>query len=139
MPCKACVETRNPKAFVAKNAFRHLKHIGVMHEKALNFMSSLAITKMESKFLIKKKPNNFSPEAFGASILKNVTNSPAVFSCKLCVKSFSSENELTVHKNSHKEGRNYNCRYCGKTSDNAKQFKHHLLSHKNDLSKAKLA
>jgi len=144
MPCKLCVEKSNPKAFVAKSAFRHLKHIGVMHEKALNFMSSSAKIKLEAKFSIKKKISNFSPEAFSASILKNVTipktNNPTVlFSCKLCVKSFVNEDELNTHKITHKEGRNYNCRYCGQTSDNAKQFKLHLLSHKNELSKAKLS
>jgi len=139
LPCKACVETRQPKAFVAKNLFRYLKHLGVVHEKALIFMSSVGKEKMERKFSNQKKVRNLSPEAFGAS-MKNViiSTTGVAFNCKLCVKSFSTEDELNSHKSSHKEGKNYNCRYCGVTCDNAKQFKLHLLSHKNELSRSKL-
>merc|ERR1712119_234070 len=98
-------------------------------------MSVRARNQIETKYKMKKKTGNFNPEAFGASILKSVTISNAtkasVHNCKLCTKSFDSEDMLNAHTKTHKEGRNYNCRHCVQTSENAKQFKMHLLSHKN--------
>merc|ERR1712183_972091 len=82
-----------------------------------------------------KKTGNFNPEALGPSISTKVTTSKSskasVHNCKLCTKSFDSEDLLNAHTKTHKEGRNYNCRHCVQTSENAKQFKMHLLSHKN--------
>lgn len=142
MPCRVCFEARQPKAFVAKSAFRHLKHVGVMHEKVLAYMSSFAKEMMERKFVIKKRENNLNPEAFGASmknLINSTTNNTIAFSCKICSKTYVSEEELKVHRISHKETKNYCCKYCGMTCETAKQYKVHLLSHKDELSKSKLA
>jgi len=141
MPCKTCVETRQPKAFVPKSTFRHLKHVAVVHEKVLSYMSTAAKENMERMFLNKKKENTLNPEAFGAS-MKNLiisTTSISGLSCKICLKTFSTEEELRVHRISHKESKNYSCKYCGMTCETAKQYKVHLLSHKTELSKSKLA
>jgi len=108
--CEFCIEAKNPRPYVAKNAARHLKHVGVVHEKVMPYLDTNAIQKMETKFPTKKNPNNFTPEVFSASLLKNVHLGnqdvhSTQFTCKLCVKSFDTEEQLNVHKSSHKEGR----------------------------------
>merc|ERR1712142_1068697 len=65
-----------------------------------------------------KRENNLNPEAFGASmknLINSTTNNTIAFSCKICSKTYVSEEELKVHRISHKETKNYCCKYCGMT------------------------